>query len=49
MRNEGIEDYMVNAEFKKAGKTNIILEDSNGNKEVFEIDIKINSYVINKK
>ena len=47
--NEGIEDYMVNAEFKKAGKTNIILEDSNGNKEVFEIDIKINSYVINKK
>ena len=47
--NEGIEDYMVNAEFKKAGKTNIILEDSNGNKEVYEIDIKSHSYDINKK
>jgi len=46
---EGIEDYMVNAEFKKSGKTNIILEDSNGNKEVFEIDVKNNSYDINKK
>ena len=46
---EGLEDYMVNAEFKKAGKTNIILEDSNGNKEVYEIDIKNSSYDINKK
>ena len=44
-----IDDYMVNAEFKKAGKTNIILEDLDGNKEVFEIDIKNNSYDINKK
>lgn len=46
---EALEDYKINAEFKKAGKTNIILEDSNGNKEVFEIDIKNNSYDINKK
>ena len=44
-----LKDYMVNAEFKKSGKTNIILEDSNGNKMVFEIDIKRDSYNINKK
>ena len=47
--NEGLEDYVVNAEFTRAGKTNIILENSNGNKDVFEIDIKSNSYDINKK
>ena len=46
---EALEDYIVNAEFKKAGKTNIILEDSKGNKTIFEIDIKSNSYDINKK
>ena len=47
--NNALEDYMVNAEFKKAGKTNIILEDKNGNKEIYEIDIKNSSYDINKK
>ena len=36
-------------EFKKAGKTSIILEDSNGDKQIYEIDIKNNSYDINKK
>lgn len=45
----GLEDYMVYAEFKKAGKTNLILEDQNGNKEIFEIDVKSDSYDINKK
>ena len=49
MYNEGLEDYVVNAEFTRAGKTNIILEDSNGHKEVFEIDIKNSSYDISKK
>ncbi|MBR2588607.1 MAG: hypothetical protein IKD77_05340 [Bacilli bacterium] len=47
--NESLEDYVVNAEFKKAGKTNLILEDANGNKTIFEIDIKNNSYELNKK
>ena len=47
--NEALEEYMVNAEFKKAGKTNIILEDSSGNKTIFEIDIKNHDYDINKK
>lgn len=49
VKDKNIDDYMVNAEFKKAGKTNLILEDSIGNKEVYEIDIKSNSYDINKK
>ncbi|MBQ8892002.1 MAG: hypothetical protein IJ068_03970, partial [Bacilli bacterium] len=46
---EGLEDYLINAEFTRAGKTNLILEDSNGNKTTFEIDIKSHSYDINKK
>ena len=49
IKDQNIEDYMVNAEFKKTGKTNLILEDSNGNKEIYEINIKNNSYDINKK
>ena len=49
VKDKNIDDFMVNAEFKKAGKTNIILEDSIGNKEVYEIDIKRDSYEINKK
>ncbi len=47
--NESLEDYVVNAEFQKTGKTNLILEDSTGNKTIFEIDIKDSSYDINKK
>lgn len=46
---EALEDYRVDAEFKKGGKTNLILEDSNGNKIVFELDVKIASYEINKR
>ena len=46
---ESLEDYKINAEFKRAGKTNLIIEDPNGNREVYEIDIKINRYDINKK
>ena len=46
---ESLEDYKVNAEFTKAGKTNLILEDQEGNKTIYEIDIKSHSYDINKK
>ena len=46
---ESLEDYKINAEFKRAGKTDLIIEDSNGNRKVYEIDIKRNSYDINKK
>ena len=44
-----IEDYMVWAEFKKAWKTEFILENPDWNKEIFEIDIKNNTFDINKK
>lgn len=49
IKDENIKDYMINAEFKKTGKTNLILEDPKGNKEIYEIDIKNNTYEINKK
>ena len=48
-KDKNLDDFMVNAEFKKSGKTNIILEDANGNKEVYEIDVKRDTYEINKK
>ena len=41
---EGLEDYMVEAEFKKAGKTEFILESSDGKKTIFDIDIGRNTY-----
>ena len=47
---KGIESWMVHAEFKKAGKTEFILEDSNGNKKVFAISIRRDTYeVVEKK
>ena len=46
---ESLETYKVDAEFKKAGTTNLVLEDSNGNKTIYEIDIKRNTYNITKK
>ena len=49
VKDENIDDYMVNAEFKKTGKTTLILENPNGNKEKYEIDIKNSTYDIVKK
>lgn len=46
---ENIEDYMVNAEFKKIGKTEFIIESSEGEKTVFDLDIERTSYHIKKK
>lgn len=37
--NDGLEDYLVNAEFVRGGSTKLILEDKDGNKEVYEIEI----------
>ena len=45
----GIEDYMVHADFKKEGKTNMILESPNNEKTEYTIDIKRDTYDINKK
>ena len=46
---KNIDDYMVNAEFKKAGKAELVLESPKGEKEIFEIDIKDHTYSVNKK
>ena len=40
---------MVNAEFKKAGKAELVLESPKGEKEIYEIDIKDHTYSVNKK
>ena len=45
----GIEDWLIHAEFKKAGKTEIILESPDGEKTVFDITIKRNTYSINER
>ena len=46
---KNIDDYMVNAEFKKAGKAELVLESPKGEKEIYEIDIKDHTYSVNKK
>ena len=49
MYNEAIETYMVDAEFIKGGKTNLILEDADGNQTIFALDIKYHNYEITKQ
>ena len=44
-----LEDYMVNAEFKKAGQTEFIVESPNGEKTVFKIKIEKNTYSLERK
>ena len=46
---DGIEDWLLNAEFKKAGKTEVIIESPDGEKTVFDITIKKNTYDLTKK
>lgn len=46
---QGLNDWVVYAEFRKKGKNDVILESPNGEKSVFEIDIGSNTYIINKK
>lgn len=45
----GLQNYLVKAEFKKIGKTNLILQDLNGNKTVFELEVGYNTYKLNKR
>ena len=47
--NEKIDSYLVHADFKKEGKTYMILESSDGNKVKYDLDIKRDTYKINKK
>ena len=46
---EGIETWMIHAEFKHAGKTEVILESPNGEKIEFKITIKRDTYRIKEK
>ena len=46
--NESIEDYLLNANLVKGGKTNLILEDAKGSRTVYEVDISYNSFDIRK-
>ncbi len=45
----GIEDYLVHARLVHGGHTELILEDPQGNKQVFDLDIDYNKYEIKKK
>lgn len=46
---EKIEDYLIEGKFKKAGKTIMTLEDENGNKTVFDLNVESNTYNLKKK
>ena len=46
---QGIEDWVVHAEFKRAGKTEFVLESPDGKKTVFDISIQRNTYTIKEK
>ena len=46
---EGLEDYVINGAFTKAGKTNMILEDGNGEKIIYTIDLSYDTYSIEKE
>ena len=46
---EEIEDCTIHAEFKKAGKTELILESFDGKKTVFDIYIRRDKYTIKEK
>ena len=45
----GIEDWKVHAEFKKAGKTEFILESPDGQKTIFDISIRRDTYTVEEK
>ena len=45
---EDLENYVVNGAFTKAGKTNIILEDGNGEKIIYTIDVSCATYNIER-
>lgn len=46
---KNIGNYMVQAEFVKEGKTKMTLEDVNGNKKIYNLDIKRDTYKIDEE
>ena len=47
--NDDIDDYLVEAEFKRVGKTNFIIESPEGEKYIYELTIERYSYHLEKK
>ena len=47
--NDGIEDWMIIAEFKKAGSTELIIEAPDGKKTTFDIYIRRDKYTLQEK
>lgn len=43
---ESLEDYMANARLVKGGKTRLILEDSSGKKQIYDLDISYSTFDI---
>lgn len=46
---KGVEDWFVHADFKKAGKTEFVLESPDGEKTTFDITIKRDTYKVVEK
>ncbi|MCR4669224.1 MAG: hypothetical protein K5774_07670 [Clostridia bacterium] len=44
--NDNLQDYIVNAEFRKQGTTNMIMESADGERRVFEITVYRDHYDI---
>lgn len=44
--NKNIEEYCIDASFKKQGDTRVVLEDSNGNKQYYDLSIGKNTFSI---
>lgn len=47
--NEIMDGYVINAEFTRSGKTNLVIEDENDNKTVYELSVGNNTFEVNKK
>ena len=45
----GIEDWVIHADFKKAGKTKVVIESPDGKKTIFDISIRRDTYSIKEK
>ena len=46
---EAMEEYMLNADFKRGGKTKLILEAPDGSKSVFDLDIQYSSFDVSEE
>ena len=46
---ESVEDYMIQANFKRDGKTSFTIESPTGEKQIYDIVIKRDTYEITKK